>query len=129
VNRGVGAVSNTLKTFDKIGDGIKWAAKVFGIKSETAALKEQNKVLEKNNELSSTESNDSLGTSSSGSSVSKDVSEAETVEKDGSTVAKDASEAGEVAEGASKSGILSKLGDLTKLGKVVAGGTGILDLV
>ncbi|EKP90476.1 tape measure protein [Oenococcus oeni] len=129
VNRGVGAVSSTLKTFTSIADGIKWAAKVLGIKSETTALKEQNKVLEKNNELSSAESSDSLGTSSSGSSVSKDVSEAETVEKDGSTVAKDASEAGEVAEGASKSGILSKLGDLTKLGKVAAGGTGILDLV
>ncbi|MHA5203955.1 tape measure protein [Oenococcus oeni] len=132
VNTGIGFVNTTLKTFDKIGDGIKWAAKVFGIKSETAALKEQNKVLAKNNELSSAEGSSSLGTSSEGGKVSKDVNEVEDVAKDGKTaeeagtVAKDA---GTVAKDTSKLGLLGKLGGLTKAGKLLAGGTGVLDLV
>ncbi|EJO04098.1 tape measure protein [Oenococcus oeni] len=125
VNTGIGFVNTTLKTFDKIGDGIKWAAKVFGIKSETAALKEQNKVLAKNNELSSAEGSSSLGTSSEGGKVSKDVNEVEDVAKDG----KVAEDAGTVAKDTSKLGLLGKLGGLTKAGKLLAGGTGVLDLV
>lgn len=125
VNTGIGFVNTTLKTFDKIGDGIKWAAKVFGIKSETAALKEQNKVLAENNDLSSAEGSSSLGTSSASGKVSKDVSEVEDVAKDG----KVAEEAGTVAKDTSKLGLLGKLGGLTKAGKLLAGGTGVLDLV
>ncbi|OIL97761.1 tape measure protein, partial [Oenococcus oeni] len=132
VNTGIGFVNTTLKTFDKIGDGIKWATKVFGIKSETAALKEQNKVLAENNDLSSAEGSSSLGTSSASGKVSKDVNEVEDVAKDGKTaeeagtVAKDA---GTVAKDTSKLGLLGKLGGLTKAGKLLAGGTGVLDLV
>ncbi len=125
VNTGIGFVNTTLKTFDKIGDGIKWAAKVFGIKSETAALKEQNKVLAENNDLSSAEGSSSLGTSSASGKVSKDVNEVEDVAKDG----KVAEEAGTVAKDTSKLGLLGKLGGLTKAGKLLAGGTGVLDLV
>ncbi len=125
VNTGIRFVNTTLKTFDKIGDGIKWAAKVFGIKSETAALKEQNKVLAENNDLSSAEGNSSLGTSSASGKVSKDVNEVEDVAKDG----KVAEEAGTVAKDTSKIGLLGKLGGLTKAGKLLAGGTGVLDLV
>lgn len=132
VNSGIGFVNTTLKTFNKIGDGIKWAAKVFGIKSETAALKEQNKVLLENNELSSIEGNSSLGTSASGGSINsasgkvgKEVKTAKTIGKEGKLV----EEAGQVAKGSSKLGMLSKLKGLSGLGKGLVSGIGVLDVV
>ncbi|MFT8879259.1 MAG: tape measure protein [Oenococcus sp.] len=123
VNTGIGFVNTTLKTFDKIGDGIKWAAKVFGIKSETTALEEQNKVLAENNRLAAAGNTESLGTSvtgGAGGSLGGIGKEAEEVEKG-------AGEAEEVA--GRSSGLLGKLGGLTRAGKLLGGGVGLFDVV
>lgn len=112
-------VNSTLNTLNTIKDGIKWATNVFGIKSETKALQEQNAVLMENNALSS--GGGSIG------KIGKGVSAAETVAGDVATVGRRASGAGGAL--AKDAGMLSKLKGLTGAGKVAVGATGLLSVL
>ncbi|MFT8488001.1 tape measure protein [Oenococcus sicerae] len=114
VNVGIGFVNTTLKTFDRIGDGIKWAAKVLGIKSETAALKEQNQVLAENNDLSAAESSGSLGVSSASNKVSSGVSNVDATDAE-------ASSAGLALQSSAKLSSSSALSSITSVGMKWAG--------
>lgn len=112
-------VNSTLNTLNTIKDGIKWATNVFGIKSETKALQEQNAVLMENNALSAG--------GVSVSKVGKGVSAAETVAGDVASVGSRASGAGGAL--AKDAGMLSKLKGLTGPGKVAVGATGLLSVL
>ncbi|WP_439424824.1 tape measure protein [Oenococcus alcoholitolerans] len=120
LNSTVGFVNTTLKTLDTIGGGIKWAASVLGIKSETKALQEQNAVLMENNALSS-----------GGGSVSKVGNAAETVESDLSGVERGAGKEGGLLNrlGGRFGNIGGKLGGLTRAGKLLGGGVGLFDVI
>ncbi|MFT9083566.1 MAG: tape measure protein [Leuconostoc pseudomesenteroides] len=119
LNSTVGFVNTTLKTLDTVGSGIKWAASVLGIKSETKALQEQNAVLMENNALSA--GGGSIG------KIGKGVSAAETVAGDVASVGSRASGAGGAL--AKDAGMLSKLKSLTGAGKVAVGATGLLSVL
>lgn len=62
-------INTTLGAFSAVKDGIKWASNVFGIKAETKALEEQNKVLLENSALSSVGAGGSIGTVGKGAVV------------------------------------------------------------
>lgn len=115
LNSTVRFVNTTLKTLDTIGDGIKWAAAVFGIKSETKALQEQNAVLMENNALSS------------GGSIRKGLSTTEAVAGDVESIGERAAGAGGAL--AKDAGLLGKFKGLTGAGKLAVGATGALSVL
>lgn len=131
-NKAIKGTSDVLSTFKKVSDAVSWASKVFGIKSETDALKEQNKVLETNVELSKAEGNLGVGTSGGGASgkASKEIINAS------GSVGKEAEELTRVEKYGSKAGMLSKIGSRLKslksisgAGKALVGSTGVLDVL
>ncbi|MGQ2381781.1 tape measure protein [Lactiplantibacillus plantarum] len=133
-NKAIKGTSTVLSAFKRVSDGISWASKVFGIKSETTALKEQNEVLKTNAELSAADSGN-VGTGYRKVKGRKATNVANVAE-DLSSVTNETEEAESLAKSGTKVGTFAKMGNRLKslkslggAGKALVGSTGILDVL